>query len=68
MSTEARLTSLENAVINLAGNKLDIVTHEAHISLEDARYLDLAGTITNLQNRIQALEEYIISDIAATGV
>jgi hypothetical protein len=67
MSTANRLTLLENSVLRLATAKLDVVTHQAHISLEDDRYLDLVTSVTSLADRVTALEEWAITRIQATG-
>lgn len=61
-STNERLDALENVAVKLASNKIDTADHNAHIAIENTRYLDLKSALLDLLARIQAIEEWIINN------
>jgi hypothetical protein len=61
MTVEERLLALEQAVISLSANKenrtdLDVINTE-----NNARYLNLLNAVLELQQRVTAIEEWVIN-------
>ena len=67
-STEQRLTLLENSVIRLAASQVDVAGLTDRNNLEDTRYLDIVASIQSIQSRLDAIENWVITHIQATGV
>jgi uncharacterized coiled-coil protein SlyX len=65
-TTEERLTMVEQSVIKLASNKLDITDLSNILTALNTQLADLQTTVANLIQRVEALEQYKISQIASS--